>query len=348
MKLRSLLFAGLFFSGLLIARSPVPPAEAAGLTCIDDYYSFILTVRSENLRSETAKDIFTLGYCQLNDIMTLDDELDALKENFRTAASACNSTTAYKEEYERILMEMYFVRHLQGGQVLSSLDETQIETLKEEKLALMKAEMKAIFVDEEERVDEDTFDSYFDTWSQKYDERIEDYKRCEEGPWAELSVTWADFVETLQEIDFEVEVDKGKSLKEILVPDVEVDVDQDMTALGNSVKNAWEYLKTIKDKKKTEVEDPETIAELGSTGGSMTFEQAFTSLQASQDVYNAQSRSADRLSRYTLLYGAGGSVQATNLQSTVSTLNTLLQEMNTKDLPSIAANSAKVSDKQCN
>ncbi len=347
MKLKMLLFAGLFFSGVMLSGFLSRSTQAEELTCIGDYYSFILNVRSEDSRSESIKDVFTLGYCQLNDIRSLDDELDTLRENFRTAASSCNSTSSYKEDYQRILMEMYFVRHLQKGGVLDAVDEKALEALKETKLATLKATMKSVFVDEEGRVEEAAFNSYFESWSAKYDDRIADYRKCEEGPWAELTTTWTDFVDTLKELDFSVDIEKGNSLKEILVPETDLDVDQDMTALGNGIKNAWEYLQSEKEKRKAEIENAATPAELGSTGGSMTFDQALSALDDSASNYDLQSRSEDRMSEYSQLYGAGGSVQATNLQGVVGQLNLLLEEMNTKDLPSIAANSAKVSDKQC-
>lgn len=350
MKTKFLIFVLLFTLGFsLTARlGAVTRVQAEGLTCIGDYYHFILNVRSEKLRSESVKDFFTLGYCQLNDIMAIDDELDSLKESFRTAAGSCNSTTSYQKDYQRLLLEMYFVRHLQDGEAINAVDEEQLDTLKEQKLESLELEMKTAFVDEEKMVTEEEFDNYFQQWSAEYDDRVADYRKCEEGPWAELTVTWTDFVETLQELDFSVEVDKTKSLKDILKPDVEVDTDKDMTALGNSVKNAWEYLKTKKDKIKTEEVTPsQTVSELGSEGGSITFDEAFSALNTSFADYSIEERFANRQAEYEVIYG-GASVQSTNLQNIVAQLNAVLQEMNNKDLPSVAGNSAKVSDKQCN
>lgn len=345
MKLKFSFFFGLFLLGFAVPLFHAP-VQAEALTCMQEYYSFIFTVRSEDSRSESLKDMFSLGFCQLNDIMSLDDELDSIKENFRTAANACSSTTSYKIEYQRILMEMYFVRHLQEGGVLDAVDEKTLEGLKAEKLATLKSTMKRVFVDEEKRVDDPTFNSYYETWSAKYDDRIADYRKCEEGPWAELTTTWTDFVDTIKDLDFTVKVDEGKSFKEIVTPDMG-DAAEEMTDMGNSLKNAWEYLKGEKEKRKAEIENATTPSEVGSAGGSISVDQALTALNESFETNDLDTRSADRMSEYAQLYGAGGSVQSTNLKSIMTELNSVLQEVTTKDFPSIAANSAKVSDKQC-
>ncbi len=345
MKLKSFLLFGLFLTGLALPFG-LKPVQAESLTCIDDYYGFILTVRSENSRSESITDMFSLGYCQLNDILDLDDELDQLKENFRTTAEACGSTSTYKKDYQRILMEMYFVRHLKEGGVLNAVDEAALESLKEEKLATLKSTMEKIFVDDEARVDGPTFDSYFESWSAKYDDRIADYRKCEEGPWAELTSTWTDFVQKIKDLDFTVKTDDGKSIQEILTPDTG-STEQDMTALGNSLKNAWEFLKGEEERRKAEIPSPQSVSDVGNQGGSITVDQALDALNSSLKDYSLEERSAERLASYSQLYGAGGSVQATNLQSIMTQLNAVLQEANNKDLPSIAANAAKVSDKQC-
>lgn len=352
MKLKLSAFLGLLLTGLSLPFFQAP-VHAEGLTCMGDYYSFIFTVRSEASRSESLEDIFKLGFCQLNDIMSLDDELDSVRENLRTAANACNATSSYKTEYQRILMEMYFVRHLQEEGVLDAVDEKVLESLKDEKLANLKSEMIKIFVDGEKRLDGETFNTYYETWSAKYDDRIADYRGCKEGPWADLITTWTDFTATIQEIadtvkDFPASIDTsgGKSMKDIFLPDMG-DAAEEMTEMGNSINEAWQYLKGEKEKNKAAIEDPQTVAQTGSGGGSITVDQALKSLNASFKDYNLIDRSTTRMSEYAILYGAGGSVQSTNLQSIMTELNSVLETMNNKDLPTIAVGAAKVSDKQC-
>ncbi|QQR54757.1 hypothetical protein IPG41_06250 [Candidatus Peregrinibacteria bacterium] len=350
MKIKKLKFLILFCLGATLPLMQVlpAPAQAASFTCMNNYYDFILNVNSENLRSENLKDIFTLGYCPLNDILLLDDELDTLKTNFRNAANACESTLIYEEDYERILMEMYFVRHLQAGEALNAVDAAQLEQLTTEKLNTLKKEMKTAFVDIEQRVDESTFNRYFEQWTFKYEDRVANYRNCEEGPWAELTVTWEDFTETIQELDFSVERNEHESLKEILIPKVDVEADEDMTALGNSIKNVWNYLKTKKEKNRANIDPALSVSELTVAGGSVSFDEALEQLNSSVSEYDLELRSADRMSEYEILYGAGGSVQSTNLQSIMLALNEVLTEVNNKDLPSIAGNTALISDKQCN
>jgi hypothetical protein len=354
MRFKISIFTGLFLTGLILPLLS-SPVEAAGLACLGDYTSYLRSVRSENSRGEGIKDVISLGYCQLNDIMTLDDELDRVRDSLRTTAASCGSMTSDKLEYERILMEMYFVRHLQEGDVLNVVDEEALEAAKEQKLASLKTTMQTVFVDEEKRVDKQTFSSYFDSWAAKYDDRIADYRKCEEGPWAELSTTLADFVvdiyeftESAKSLKSSVETTEKQSVKDILIPVVDPNVDEDMTAIGNSILKAWEYLKGEEARREAELEPPETVSSVGDSGGSLTIDGALEALNTSFQDYSLDKKSIERLSMYSKLYGAGGSVQSTNLQSIMQELNSILEAVNTKDLPSIAATSAKVSEKQCN
>lgn len=318
-------------------------------TCPNLYYNFIATVRSENTRSETVQDFFSMGYCQLSDIMALNDELDALQDQFRTAAFNCEDVSSYKEEYERILMEQYFVRHVQDtrSDVLNAVDVEQLEAQIDEKLEILKTEMIEVFVNQEKRVSENTLETYFENWTNKYEDSLAKYRECDEGAWAELGETWQDFVETIQDLSVTVEVDKGKSFKDIVTPSVEVDADRDMTAFGSALKNAWEYVKSESEKRKNEIETPLQASDIKDSD-IVTFEQAFQALNEGASTYDLDTQSADRMGRYKVLYGMGGSVAATNMQSVLVQLNLILAEMNTKDLPSIATGASKVYDKQCN
>lgn len=342
-------FLGFFYSFNLAHAEEENPSLDFPATCPEDYYGFITQVRSQNTRNEAVKDFFTMGYCQLSDIMALDEELDQLKNNFRSAAFDCKDTSTYKKDFERILMEQYFVRNVQNtrSDVINAVDAEQLKALVEEKLELLRNDMISIFVKEEERVSEGTFNDYFDNWISKYEDRLVQYRRCEEGAWAELGETWQDFIETLQDLDFSVDIDKGKSLKEILKPEVEVKADKEMTAFGSALKNAWEYVKGAFEKEKTKMEDPLDVADL-SDSEIVTYEQAFLALGSSDDTYSIELASSDRMSRYQVLYGMGGSVAATNMQSIVIQMNAIIAEMTTKDLPNITTGAAAIYDKQCN
>ena len=176
MKISCKLFIGLLFlTGLTL---PFLKTQAStldevassfdGLTCSSDYYDFILTVRSENTREQFIKD-FKRGYCQLNDLQELDDELDTVRENFRTTAFNCGDTSAYKTDYHRILMEQYFVRNVQQSRsdVIREKEAAAFDEAKEEVLTALKLEMENIFVVDEGRVSETDFSDYYESWGLK-------------------------------------------------------------------------------------------------------------------------------------------------------------------------------------
>ncbi|MFA5792481.1 MAG: hypothetical protein WC897_01265 [Candidatus Gracilibacteria bacterium] len=350
MKIKYFLSIGLFLLGLL---SPsFVQAESSIKMCMDDYYVFILGVRSENTRTQTFHDLFSLGYCQLNDILELDAELEDLKDNFRSAAFSCANTSDYKTKYHEILMEMYFVRNIQKSTALNIKTAKDLQTLKADKLAKLKTDMENVFVVKEKRVGEDVLAGYFANWSKKYDDRIIKYSGCDEGPWAELTQPITDFVKTLE--SFKWEIDTGtessfwESVKETATPSTTIKADEDMTAIGQSMIRAWDYLTTEKEIAATEVKDPETPASLSGSGESYTLQSALNILNDSELYYNLESAGTDRMQRYKMLYGYGGAVASTNMQSIVEAFNRLVEESNNKDFPNIQALLSGIYDKQCN
>lgn len=350
MKMKTLLIAGsLFLTGLSFA--PVVPVQATSIaTCPGDYYSFILTARSAATRKQTFSDFFNLGYCQLNDIMKLEDQLDTVRDSFRDAANSCGNTTEYKTQYTEILMEEYFVRNIQKSKsdVINEVDEDRLKALKSAKLATLKKEMMDLFVNQEQRVSEDTFNTYFTDWSSKYDDRIANYAHCEEGSWAELQSTWQKFVDDINAINIDV-----KKQDSSIDSSVDVNVDNDpslqneMSAMGKTFLNAYNYVTAKKEEREAAVNAPTTPKDLSSSGSSMSFEEALQTLSSSDTTFSIQTNAADRMANYELLYGAGGAVAATDMQSVLVYMNQILMDTNTKDFPNITKSSEQVYGKQC-
>ena len=248
MKTSSKLFIGfLFLTGLV---SPLLVAQAStlgedvtdsaedvadsfdGLGCASEYYLFILTVRSENTRDQFIKD-FKRGYCQLNDIMELGDELDTVRKNFSSAAYNCEDTTAYKTDYHRILMEQYFVRNVQQSpsDVIREKEGAAFDEAKDLVLTALKADMQSVFVEDEGRVTESVLNDYFDSWVLKYEDRIGHYNQCDEGGFAEITQTWKDFVDTISSLS--VDIKKGDKLSF----EDNVSADNDLDEAGDQVVN---------------------------------------------------------------------------------------------------------------
>lgn len=346
----ALLFFLLGLSLPLVSHADEEEVETLEVNgCGGDYYAFLATVRSENTRAQGMKDFFTLPYCQLYDIMELDEELDELRDAFRSASFNCEDTSAYEEQYHEILMEQYFVRNVQKSKsdVINTKDAEEFEEKQQELLDRLYEEMYLAFVIDEDRVSETTFDEYFTNWSAKYDDRIGDYNHCEEGPWAELTETWTDFVETISELSIDIDQPEKRSFKDIAVPETEVDVDEDMSSMGKSVLNAWEYVKNLANKEKVDIEAPLTLENLPEDEPT-TFENIFGVLNVSSEIYTIETNAADRMAKYKLLYGYGGAVATTDMQSILTELNRILEESNTKDFPNIQSAAAKIYDKQCN
>ncbi len=344
MKLKkNLLISALFLIGLNVA--PVLTAQAVIETCPGDYYSFIFNARSAATRKQTISDFFNLGYCQLNDIMQLEDQLDSVRDAFRDAANTCEDTTQYEVQYNEVLMEEYFVRNIQKSKsdVINEDDEDKLAELKQAKLEALKLEMESLFVDQEHRTDEETFDTYFNSWSSKYDDRIADYAHCEEGAWAELQSTWTKFIEDINEISVDVEKQDFSFTNQT---DTEAN-EKEMSSFGQSFINAYEYVTKKKEQREAEVDPPTTTKDVSHSGTSMSFQEALDVLNTSDQTFALQTNAADRMAHYEILYGSGGAVAATNMQSILTYMNQVLATTNTEDFPNITQSSEQIYDKQC-
>lgn len=339
-----------FLLGLGLSLALFQPVQAA-ITCPDDYYGFLLNVRTENTRQQGIKDVFTKSSCQLNDLMELDDELESLRENFRTAAFDCADTSAYKKEYHRILMEQYFVRNVQKvrADVVSSNEAASYELLRESILTALRKDMETVFVEDEKRVSAAVFADYFDNWTAKYDDRITDYVFCEEGAWAELTASWVDFVETIQGLnDINVEVEKIDFSDNISINSNIGETFRDLAEEGRSTLGSWESLVNLMNIETTSIETPADIQDLASSGDVFTFGSALELLETDTTRAIIEAENAERRARYRLLYGEGGAVASTDMQGILTALNQIVSETNTKDFPNVITGVAKIYDKQCN
>ena len=350
MKTKSLFIAGVLLL-LGVGLAPVSPAKAAIATCPGDYYSFILTARSAATRKQSFSDFFKLGFCQLNDILELEDELNTVRDSFRTAANSCADTTEYKTQYSEILMEEYFVRNIQKSKsdVLNEVDEERLKAAKTAKLATLKSVMAELFVNQEHRVDADTFDSYFTNWSSKYDDRIANYAHCEEGQWAELKTVWQDFIDDINALKIDVKKNDSSITYEEPVTTGDLGEDQiakDMAGQGKTVQDAYDYLEAKREEQEAKVDPKESAKEVAAQQA-LSFEEAIKTLNSGDQTFSIQTNAADRMANYELLYGSGSGVAATNMQSVVIYMNRILTETNTKDFPNITKSVSKVYDKEC-
>lgn len=344
-------FFTFIFAFLILAGHAQAASISDAATCPDDYYGFILTVRGETLRDQSIKEMFTMGYCQLSDIMALDDELDSLREGFRAAAFECADTSAYKKEYTRILLEQYFIRNIQKNRsdVIDVDEAAEYDAIKEERLTQLKNDMIELFVVDEGRLSESTLNDYFDNWVAKYEDRIGDYNQCEEGAWAELTVTWTDFVETIEELSVDIDTSNQVSFEDNVSVDNDLDsAAEDVRDTGKSFVDSWAFYKNLVGLGESEVEAPADVSDLSSSGDTYTFGTILEVLEKDTTRAVIESESAERMAKYKILYGEGGAVAATDMQGILEELNRITVESNTKDFPSIISNVAGIYDRQCN
>ena len=238
-------------------------------------------------------------------------------------------------------MEIYFVRNVQKT-ANGLLDEAEIEELEARKtltLEKLYKEMYSIFVTQEDYVNEKAFDTYFDTWSQQYDDKIGQYARCDEGPWGQLTQTWEDFLDDMKDITFEIEKPETKSFKEIITPDASV---------TPSTVKTWESVKKSFGFGSKDVDEPSTVEELAKEEGILYITDALDKLVDSAAMSEIEYRAKDRMSRYEYMYGEGGALAASNMQGLLQTLNATVLYANIKQLPAIEAGAVAIFNKQCN
>ncbi len=350
--LKITLFTLLFTVGL---AAPLLSAEAEETidvqSCPGDYYDFIVGARGEGTRFMTIRAAFTAGYCQFSDVMKLDDELDTLRDNFRTAAFSCADTSAYKKDYQRILMEQYFVLNVRKvrSDVVDEQEAEQYNELNDAILDQLKTEMKDLFVTKEKRVSESVFNDYYTSWAVKYEDRLEKYSQCDEGGFAELSSTWEDFTKTIKELSIDIDKPDKLSFKDNIQVDNDLDEAGDqLRDTGKSMINTWEYYKNLLTIENSENVSPATIKDLSDSEEVLTFGTALEVLAEENTRALIEAESAERMARYRLLYGEGGAVAATDMQGILEYMNQIIAETNAKDYPNILTDVSKVYDRQCN
>lgn len=306
-------------------------------TCPNDYYGFISKVRTEKERFENFEDFFSKSYCQVEDIIQINDEIEDVSKSFREAALSCEDTGDYRKQYVKLVMELYFVRHVQ--EVPSDvIDESELEKIEEQKdkiLGDLHDKMYQLYVIEKEQVSKADFETYFEGWTSEYDDRIGDYSNCEEGPWAELSEIIDNFKETLESLSVETD-------EEEKVPEEEEENFSFRTDISKDVK---EFYKKFLWEEETKVEDEVSTSEAVGESGSIW--ETFELLENDDDRFAMDIASAERLARYKILFGEGGAKVSDNLQAVVVELNGVIEETNIKQFPALIQKTGSVYDKQC-
>jgi hypothetical protein len=342
MQIKNTLLLGLvFLLGVMIplqvnAADEEDDKRILAQSCPGQYYSFLAEVSNKHTRGELAADFFTRSYCQLYDIVELNDKLDDMRVEMRAATiSSCSDFVDLADDYKDIKAEIYFVRHVSESSpgVFQKKDLAIQAAHASEVLERLRTEMFGIFVTEEGWFSDSKFNELFDFWKLKYEKEIENYRVCDEGPWAEMSETWEDFRETMAlmtnekgKFAFDVEPYPRKS-KEERKAEQHFFTRSTLDPFINFAKN--------RDQRELEVPPKLTVDELIQAGEITTIQGAFDALENSGSEFDVYQSSAERMARYDRLYGENGAGLTTELQGLVQDMDDLVKSSNDTDFPAI-------------
>jgi|GEM_PF-1367477 len=334
--------------------------KSAAETCFKDYYQFSITVKTNQMRGEVYKDM-TRSWCQINDLLPLYDEYDAIKDAYRADASNCGTVDNYEKtraEYEfemkRILLEQEFIRNVRV-EARNTQESNDIDKLKGTIISSLKDKMSDLYVEDEEMVTQAELDEMFEVWINKYNDTLHRYTICDEGPIWELVEVWFSYQQTIQSLDFEIEKPERKSFMEVIKPDVDAtgvvdgwkDGVQNVTDSWNSLMDNFRHAeqedeseeKEDRDEQEEQGEDPDALPN--------TFDaymQALKENASSDDVYGD---SMKRMAEYETLYGEIGAVTTTQSVIILDQLNQTINNNNIQDFPAIREALDDIYGKQC-
>jgi len=333
----------LFLALMLVNLSPkLPHAEAAN--CIGDYTRFIMDASSPKTRRATFKQAFTLNSCQINDVLAVEDALDTVRDSLRETAGVCGDTSDLKESYIQLLLERYFLQHIQTKKAdyPSAEDAKALQDYKDELFTALESDMRTTFVNKQKLVSEDDFQSYFDGWKEKYSDRLDAYANCQEGPWAELTDTWNDFMKTINDLGHVKLGPKAPS-----TPPKENKV-----AVTGEVKqgliDAWKSMEDLKNQLIVKNVPPQkTVVDVLQETNIISIGDALDTLEDDRLLTDISMDSQGRMARYTQLYGVGSATSTSQIQDLIDQSTLVVDEMTTTHLPQIAALAQQAFEKQC-
>lgn len=303
---------------------PWPAQAVDSPTCVGQYYSFILQARSSETRDTYIKDLANPNSCQVADSLLLYEQLQTIRNAYRDAALVCGSTSQYQSAYHETLMELYLVRNLKD-----------FESLYEE--------MRELFVVQEQRVDEDTLQQYFGVWEDRYADKVEDYKFCEEGNLGQLRSLEQDFQDQRSELestitDLSISVGERRPLRDRGQARSDIQ--------GYSLIQLYEAYQAKKAEREADTQG-ETLSEIINSEGGSSFIGAVDRFAQDDAQTDLAVLSAERLARYEQLYGEGSALLSSDLQVVTQEINATLIELNTNQLPTLNLGLSQVYDLQC-
>ncbi len=183
---------------------------------------------------EPWNDVLVRNQCHSNDIYSLIKQEDKIRSAIRNAFLTCNNENVpqLRKAYSKLLMEIYYVRHVVkiiSKKMLPAAAQTAL--LKEAAMVdrnVLYSDMRDSYVNGSFLNQED-FDQLFLHLENKYAERKNQYIDCEKSSWEGVGVKWQEFMKFFSE---------GAGLKE-----AGKGIAANAAGKGPSI---WTELKTIK------------------------------------------------------------------------------------------------------
>ena len=359
-KFQGTIAAFLLLVGMILPLSLASAEETSfedvqnvGKVCLNDYYSVVFTIRNEEMRRAYFSDMFTMSWCQINDVLPLYDEYEEIKDQSRADAANCGTVEGYdqkikeyEEEMVRNLLEVYFIRNVK----VEARNASDLDDVEDRKDAIMNAlflTMVDEFVEKEEMLKEDELEAMFAVWRAKYDDKS--------------------LMETIKSLNFSIDQPERKSFKEVVTPDLDANIDlddaqklselgKDVSTIGQGVVGTVKYFYDhitykIQERKSEQIASGEVPLSASSTSSDSnfpsTFEEYLTELNESTTDYDVFEAGLQRMAEYDLLYGQISAVSTTNTVVLIDQLNQVIINNNVQDFPAIRGLLAEVYGKQC-
>lgn len=177
---------------------------------------------------EPWRDVLSRNQCQSNDIYSLIKQEDKIRSAIRSAFLTCNneSVASLKKAYFKLMMEVYYARHIvNSGLTIGLPVPAQVTLLKDASVA----DRSKLYKDMSEKYIGDSFmskqdfDLLFLKLESKYQSRKDQYISCDKGSWQAVGDKWQEFMKFFSDgaglkdakntLKAKVSGDKGNSLK---------------------------------------------------------------------------------------------------------------------------------------
>lgn len=156
-----------------------------------DFTTFLSATISYDGFTEYWKDIlgrYNTNICQYKDIESLLLRITKVRQSLRQAFYVCAETQKLKDTYYKLEAELFFLR---------KYIDTDYGTFKETNEQELLKDFKDDFVINKGYFTNDQVIELFDTFKQKYTQRLTTYRNCKDASWQDLVDKWQEFKDSV-------------------------------------------------------------------------------------------------------------------------------------------------------